>query len=127
VAGAIAESLIDIIQNTTMEVIEVRNYEKKANERDNFHNLFLTELKPMLERWNIAVVAFGKSLHDENSYYLIRSFKNIIERSEQLNGFYNSEEWLKNYDSKVMSYIVKYTTSVLPAEQLLKISDFINK
>lgn len=102
-----------------MGIIEVRNYEIKKDEREKFDQLFQDELIPMLNHWKISVLAFGKSLHDENSYFLIRTFKNLADRKEQLDNFYNSEEWLTNYDSKVMWFIVKYTTTVFSAEQLI--------
>lgn len=68
---------------------------------------------PMLKRWNVKVIAFGKSLHDENSYYLIRKYDSLKQRVESQNAFYNSEEWINNYDKVVMELIDNYTTSVM--------------
>ena len=40
--------------------------------------LYLEETYALLKRWNFDVVAHGPSLHDENSYYVIRRFDDIV-------------------------------------------------
>jgi hypothetical protein len=103
-----------------MDIIEIRTYIIKDNKRERFHNLFTDEFIPLLNRWKINVVTFGKSIHDKNSYLLIRQYQNPAVREQTLNEFYNSEEWLANYDKKVMAFIESYTTAVLPLSQLTK-------
>jgi hypothetical protein len=48
--------------------VEIRSYNLKPGTRDEFHRLFLEGAFPMLQRWDVDVVAYGPSLHDENSY-----------------------------------------------------------
>jgi hypothetical protein len=47
----------------------------------------------MLQRWNVDVVAFGPSLHAEDSYYLIRSYASLEDRQQSQDAFYGSDEW----------------------------------
>lgn len=60
---------------------------------EKFHRLFFEEAMPLLKRWNIDVVAYGPSLHDENSYYLMRRYDSLAQREESENAFYGSDEW----------------------------------
>jgi AraC family transcriptional regulator of adaptative response / DNA-3-methyladenine glycosylase II len=53
-------------------VVEVRSYNLKPGTRERFHQRFLAEALPMLERFQVDVVNYGPSLHDSDSYYLIR-------------------------------------------------------
>lgn len=96
-----------------MKIVEIRNYLIKKDKRDEFHHLVEYGSIPMLNRWNVNVLAFGKSLHDNNSYYLIRKYDSLKQREESQNAFYNSEEWTNNYDKGIMDFIVNYMTFVL--------------
>ena len=48
--------------------------------RDAFHALFLREALPLLQQWRVNVVAYGPSLHDRDSYFLMRAFASVEER-----------------------------------------------
>ncbi|HET9908582.1 MAG TPA: NIPSNAP family protein [Anaerolineales bacterium] len=74
-------------------LVEIRSYNLKPGAGDEFHYLFLEEAFPMLQRWNMDVVSYGPSLHDKNSYYLIRRFETLAHREESENAFYGSDEW----------------------------------
>ena len=104
-----------------MEIVEIRNYLIKKEKRDKFHHLVENGSIPMLNRWNVKVVAFGKSLHDNNSYYLIRKYDSLEQREESQNAFYNSEEWTNNYDKAIMELIENYTTSVIEIDKFEQI------
>ena len=47
----------------------------------------------MLRRHGIDVVAFGPSLHDQDAYYLMRSYASLEELERSETAFYGSEEW----------------------------------
>ena len=70
------------------------------------------ETIPLARRYGHVVVAFGPSTHDEDSYYLIRSFTTDEERRRAVDGLHGSEEWLRDYDQRVMSFIESYQTAV---------------
>ena len=48
-------------------ILEIRSYQLKPGTREEFHRLFLQAALPMLQRWNVDVVAYGPSLHDPDS------------------------------------------------------------
>jgi hypothetical protein len=58
----------------TGPVLEIRSYNLKSGTRQRFHQLFVDEALPLLKRWNVDVVAYGPSLHDRDSYFLMRAF-----------------------------------------------------
>jgi len=104
-----------------MEIVEIRNYLIKKDKRDEFHNLVENGSIPMLNRWNVKIVAFGKSLQDENSYYLIRKYDSLKQREESQKAFYSSQEWINNYDKPIMELIENYTTSVVEIDKFEQI------
>jgi hypothetical protein len=94
-------------------VVEVRSYNLKPGTRDRFHERLVKEALPMLQRWRVDVVAYGPSLHDRDSYYLMRAFPSIEERQRQEEAFYGSEEWRTGLRDAVLADIESYTTVVV--------------
>ena len=62
--------------------IEIRSINLKPGTRKEFHQLYIEVALPLLKRWNFDVVAYGPSLHDENSYYVIRRYDSLAQREE---------------------------------------------
>ena len=48
-------------------VVEVRSYNLKPGTRERFHERLVNEALPMLQRWQVDVIAYGPSLHDRDS------------------------------------------------------------
>lgn len=94
-------------------VIEIRSYHLKPGTREEFHRLFLEEAFPLLKRWDVDVVAHGASLHDENSYYLMRRYDSLSHREESENAFYGSDAWRQGPRESIISLIENYTEIVL--------------
>jgi hypothetical protein len=68
------------LQGSMNHVIEIRSINLKPGKRDVFHRLYIEEALPRLKHWNFDVVAHGPSLHDENSYCVIRRFDILPQR-----------------------------------------------
>ena len=98
--------------------VEIRSYNLKPGARDEFHRLFLAEAFPMLQRWNMDVVSYGPSLHDENSYYLMRRFESLAHREESENAFYGSDEWRTGPREAIVSLIENYAEVVLELDDV---------
>lgn len=98
-------------------VLEIRSYNLKPGTRDRFHQLVLREALPMLRRWKIEVVAYGPSLHDADSYFLMRTFKSVGDRQRVEGAFYGSDEWRTGPRDAVLSHIVSYTTVVIGIDE----------
>jgi hypothetical protein len=94
-------------------VVEIRSYNLKPGTRDKFHQLAERDAVPMLKRWKIDVVAYGPSLHDANSYFLIRSFASVEDRQRSEDAFYGSDEWKTGPRDAVLACIESYTTVVV--------------
>jgi ketosteroid isomerase-like protein len=94
-------------------VVEIRSYNLKPGTREHFHRLFEREALPMLERWKVDVVAYGPSLHDRDSYYLVRSFPSVEDRQRSEDAFYGSDEWRQGPREAVLAAIESYTTVVV--------------
>jgi hypothetical protein len=101
-------------------IIEIRSYNLKPGTRGEFQKLFIEEALPMLRRWNVEVVSYGPSLHDENTYFLIRAYASLEDRQKSQDDFYGSEEWRKGPRESILALIENYTTIVVTHDFLKK-------
>jgi ketosteroid isomerase-like protein len=99
--------------DTMRRVVEIRSYNLKPGTRDRFQQLFLEEAYPMLRSVQMDVVGYGPSLHDENSWFLMRSFESIDERQQSEDAFYGSAEWRNGPRDAILERIESYTTIVV--------------
>jgi len=97
--------------------VEIRSYTLKPNTRAEFHRLFLEDAYPLLQRFHVDVVAYGPSLHDENSYYLMRRFDSLAHRDQSEESFYGSDAWRKGPREAVLACIENYTEFVLELDE----------
>jgi len=98
-------------------LIEVRTLTLKPGTRSEFHRLFTQESLPILKRWHLDVVAYGPSLHDENTYYVIRSFESLAQREQSEDDFYGSDDWKKGPREAMLALIETYTDIVLELDE----------
>jgi len=94
-------------------VLEIRSYNLKPGTRAAFHALFLREALPLLQRFRVNVVAYGPSLHDRDSYFLMRAFASVEERERSEDAFYGSDAWRSGPRTAVLAAIDSYTTVVI--------------
>lgn len=94
-------------------LVEIRAYNLVPGTRDEFHRLMTGQLLPLLGRRKIDVVACGPSPHDEDSYYLIRSYADLADRKASQDSFYGSEEWRKGPREQIVALIDSDTTVVI--------------
>ncbi len=100
----------------TGRVLEIRSYNLKPGTRDQFHHLFLEECLPLLQKYQLDVVAYGPSLHDADSYFLMRSYPSAEERERSEDEFYGSDDWKKGPREAILADIENYTTVVVPVD-----------
>lgn len=70
----------------------------------------------MLNRWKVDVVRHGPSLHDGDSYYLMRAFASLEAREQSEDAFYGSDEWKVGLREAILALIENYTTIVIEME-----------
>ena len=98
-------------------VIEIRTYNLKLGTRDAFHRLVVEKSLPMLARWNVDVVAYGPSLHDADSYYLIRSYASVDDLRQSEEAFYGSAEWREGPREAILALIDSYASAVIEVDE----------
>jgi len=98
-------------------LIEIRTLNLKPGRRDEFHRLFTQVSLPLLKHWKLDVVAHGPSLHDENTYYVIRSFDSLAQREQSEDDFYGSDDWKKGPREAMLALIETYTDVVLELDE----------
>ena len=94
-------------------IMEIRSYNLKDGAGSEFHSLVIEHSVPMLRRWNIDLVAYGPSRHDDDSYILIRAYASLEDRQRSEDAFYGSDEWIRGPRNAIMACIDSYTTVVL--------------
>jgi NIPSNAP protein len=99
------------------QILEIRSYQLKPGTRQEFHRLFLHAALPMLRRWNVDVVAYGPSLHDPDSYYLMRHYDSLVHREQSEDAFYGSDEWRQGPRAAILALIENYTEIVLALDE----------
>ena len=99
-------------------MIEILTLNLKPGTRNIFHKLYLAESLPLLKKWKIKAVAHGPSLHDENTYYVIRSFKDLEDRQKAEDAFYSSDDWQKGPRTAIVAVIESLATIVVLLDTL---------
>ncbi len=99
-----------------MSFIEIRTLTLKPSTRDQFHRLYIEEALPRLKHWNFDVVAHGPSLHDENTYYVIRHYDNLALRDQMEDSYYASDDWRKGPREAMMALIENYVDAVFEVD-----------
>jgi hypothetical protein len=93
--------------------VEIRSYNLKPGTRADFHRMMVERSLPMLERWQVDVIACAPSLHDDDSYYLIRAYASLEERQQSQDTFYGSAEWRQGPREALLELIESYTSVVI--------------
>jgi hypothetical protein len=98
-------------------LIEIRTLTLKPGTRPEFQRLYIEEALPLLKRWNFDVVAHGPSLHDENTYYVIRRYDSLAQRQEMEDAYYSSNDWRQGPREAMLALIESYIDAVFELEE----------
>ena len=98
--------------------IELRSLNLKPGTREEFHRLFIERALPLLKRWNFDVVAHGPSLHDENTYYVIRCYDSLAQREQMEEDYYASDDWRKGPREAMLALIENYSDIVFELDEV---------
>ena len=98
-------------------ILEIRAYNLKPGTRDTLHELFVSQSLPMLKRWNVDVVAYGPSLAEPDSYFLMRSYASLEDRQQSQDAFYGSDEWRKGPRESIIVLIDTFTNAVIEVDE----------
>ncbi len=106
-------------------LVEIRSYALRPGAGDAFHETFVKRALPLLRDAGIDVVAFGRSEHDANAWYLIRAFDDLAALRAQEESFYGSAAWRDGPRADVLAAIERYLDTVvwLPTSAIDTIRD----
>jgi hypothetical protein len=99
-------------------IIEIRSLNLKLGTREEFHRLYIEKALPLLQRWNFDVVAHGPSLHEENTYYVIRRYDSLTQREQMEDAYYASNDWRKGPRERILALIESYTDVVFEVDEV---------
>jgi hypothetical protein len=94
-------------------LVEIRSYALKPGTADRLHETFVARVLPMLRDAGIDVVAFGRSMYDENAWYLVRAFDDFAHLNAQEDAFYGSDAWKNGPRAAVVDAIDRYLDTLL--------------
>jgi len=117
------EEKIEAMASATasQEVFEILTLDIKPGRRGEFHKVYEAQSVPLLEKWNFDLVAYGPSLHDANSYYVIRRFKSLEDREKSEDAFYGSDDWKLGPRDAIMELVDHFAYAVVSTETLKKV------
>lgn len=98
--------------------IEIRTLTLKPQTREEFQRIYVEEALPLLQRWSFDVVAHGPSLHDENTYYVIRRYDSLAQREQMEDTYYASDDWRKRPRERILALIESYVDVVLELDEV---------
>jgi NIPSNAP len=99
------------------QLVEIRSLTLHPGKRGEFHRRYLEKALPLLKKWQMDVVAFGPSPHDENSYYIIRAFESLGHRQKSEDAYYGSSDWREGPREEMLELIESYIDIVIELER----------
>jgi len=95
-----------------MKLIEVRSYRLKPDCTDRFVTAVRVAL-PLVRASGMDVVAFGRSDHEEESFFLIRAFDSREQLVAQQDAFYGSDVWRQGPREELVGCLDTYLNTLL--------------
>ena len=108
-------------------IIEILTLDIKPGGRDEFHQVYVNQSLPLLKKWNFRVLAYGPSLHDDKSYYVIRAFRSLEDRQKSEDAFYNSDDWKQGPRDSIMGLVDHFAYVVVSVDTWKKLSAGVTK
>lgn len=112
-AGLCSEELL------AKRVVEFRIFRIHPGQRENFAARFCDSLLSLQQRHGIQVICWGPSLHDRDSYLVVRVHPSVEARQQSLDAMFGSAEWLMEEEEEVLEMIESYNTCVVEADEQL--------
>jgi quinol monooxygenase YgiN len=94
-------------------LLEIRTYRLRPGTIDDFHAAMHSSAVPMLRGAGMDVVAYGRSDHEEETYFLIRAYDSREALDAEQGRFYGSEAWRQGPREALVSRIETYVNTLL--------------
>ena len=96
-----------------LRLIEIRTYRLLPGTIDAFDQAVHTLAVPMLKAKGMDVVAYGRSDHEEETYFLIRSYESREALNNEQAAFYGSNDWRLGPRAELVDRIQTYVNTLL--------------
>jgi quinol monooxygenase YgiN len=94
-------------------LLEIRTYRLKPGTLAAFHDAMHDLAVPMIRSAGMDVVAYGKSDHEEETYFLIRSYASRESLEAEQATFYGSSQWRDGPRSALVDRIDAYVNTLV--------------
>jgi len=101
--------------NPIAGILDILILKLKPGNLPAFDKLYQELSLPMLKRWSVDVIAFGPSIHEEDTYLVVRRYADLSDRQQSQDSYYGSDEWKLGPREQIMSLVEDFTTVVIPA------------
>ncbi len=95
-----------------MKLVEIRTYRLKPGCAQQFVDAFAVAL-PLVSAIGMDVVAFGRSDHQDETFYLIRAYSHRRQLEAQQNAFYSSPAWRSGPRETLVACLDTYLNTLL--------------
>lgn len=95
-----------------MKLVEIRTYKLKVGAAQRFV-VVLQEALPLVRESGMDVVAFGRSDHEHESFYLIRAYNDRAHLEQQQDAFYSSDAWRNGPREPLLACLVDYLNTLV--------------
>ena len=95
-----------------MRLVEIRTYKLKPDCTGRFVAAFRAAM-PVLRASGMDVVAFGRSDHEHESFFLARAYASRGELTAQQDAFYASDAWRQGPRQPLVDCIEDYLNTLL--------------
>jgi NIPSNAP len=94
-------------------LVEIRTYRLKPGAADRFYITMTQQALPMVQASGMEVVAYGRSQHEEETYFLARAYDDHAQLVLQQDTFYNSAVWRNGPREDLVSCIDTYLNTLV--------------
>jgi NIPSNAP len=95
-----------------MKLIEIRTYTLKPGMAERFVAAF-QDAPPLVRASGMNVVAFGRSDHEHESFFLIRAFADRAQLEAQQGAFYSSDASRNGPREPLLACLASYVNTLL--------------
>lgn len=95
-----------------MKLVEIRTYKLKPGSAGQFVAAF-QEALPLVRKSGMDVVAFGRSDHEHETFYLIRAYSDRAQLEAQQETFYSSDAWRQGPREPLVACLDDYLNTLL--------------
>ncbi|MGO2370183.1 MAG: NIPSNAP family protein [Serratia sp. (in: enterobacteria)] len=96
-----------------MKTVEILLYSLQTGTGEAFHQIMHEISVPLHRTCGMDVVRYGQSLHDPDSYYLIRAYDNAEHLETSQSAFYASDAWRSGPRESIIALIASSIKSVI--------------